>query len=67
MTAGTIAANDKCILCSLHAKRIATSANLPGLSEIFAGLEGASILGGNTAKTDTNRFSYWLAQPKEAF
>ena len=43
------------------------SANLPGLCEVFARLESASILGGNTSRADTGRFSYFAAQPKEIF
>jgi para-aminobenzoate synthetase component 1 len=41
--------------------------NLPGLSEVFAGLESPSILGGNAAKAKAGRFSYWAAEPKEIF
>ncbi|MFC1636279.1 anthranilate synthase component I family protein [Planctomycetota bacterium] len=62
-----IAANDKCILCRLHFRRIPAPANLPGLSEVFARLESVSILGGNAAKTEAGRFSYWAAEPKEIF
>jgi para-aminobenzoate synthetase component 1 len=67
MTTGTVAKTDKYILCKLHYKKICTPVNLPGLSEVFARLESASILGGNTAKTDADRFSYWAAEPKEIF
>jgi para-aminobenzoate synthetase component 1 len=38
---------------------------LPGLSEVFSRLESASIIGGNTARADAGRFSYWAAQPIE--
>jgi len=37
------------------------------LSEVFAGLESPSILGGNTAQVDAERFSYWAAWPREIF
>jgi len=67
MTTGTVARTDKCILCKLHYKKIRAPINLPALNEIFAGLERASILGGNTAKKDADRFSYWAAEPKEVF
>ena len=43
------------------------SADLPALSEVFAGLKSASIIGGNEAKKDTDRFSYWAAEPREVF
>jgi para-aminobenzoate synthetase component 1 len=38
---------------------------LSGLSEVFAGLKSPSIIGGNAAREDAGRFSYWAAQPKE--
>ena len=55
------------ILCRLHYKKIRASVDLPALSEIFSGLKSASILGGNPAKGDADRFSYWAAEPKEIF
>ncbi|MHC4593930.1 MAG: anthranilate synthase component I family protein [Planctomycetota bacterium] len=67
MTTGTVAKTDECILCKLHYKKIRASINLPALSQIFAGRKSASILGGNTAKADADRFSYWAAEPKEVF
>jgi hypothetical protein len=30
-------------------------------------LESASILGGNSARADAGRFSYWAAEPRETF
>jgi len=67
MTAGTAVGTDKRIVCRLHFKKIPASIDLPALSEIFAGLRGASILGGNPAKKDADGFSYWAAEPKEVF
>ncbi len=67
MTTGTVTANNKTILCKLHYRKISASINLPALSEIFARLESASILGGNNAKKDADRFSYWAAWPKDVF
>jgi para-aminobenzoate synthetase component 1 len=40
---------------------------LPALSEVFSRLKSPSILGGNSAKKDADRFSYWAAEPKEVF
>ncbi len=65
MTTGTVAAETKCILCRLHYKKVRTSINLPALSETFARLESPAILGGNNAKKDADRFSYWAAGPKD--
>jgi para-aminobenzoate synthetase component 1 len=67
MTTRTVAAADKKVVCKLYYKKTRTSINLPALSEIFARLKSASILGGNTARTDTNKYSYWAAEPKEIF
>jgi len=60
-------AKDKLILCRLHRRIVCALANLPGLSEVFSRLESASIIGGNSARTDAGRFSYWAAQPVEIF
>lgn len=65
MTTGTIAT--KTIFCRPHCKKISASINLPALSEIFAHLELPSILGANSAKKDSGRFSCWMAKPKEVF
>jgi len=54
-------------ICRLHTRQIRVSVDLAGLSQVFAGLESASILGGNTAKTDADRFSYWAAEPRDVF
>ena len=67
MTTGTVARKTKSIACKLRYKKISTSVNLPALSETFAGLKSAAILGGNTSKKDADRFSYWAAEPKEVF
>ncbi|MBA7619881.1 Isochorismate synthase MenF [subsurface metagenome] len=67
MTTGTVDGTDKDILCKLYYRKISTSINLPALSEVFARLGAPSILGGNNAKKDADRFSYWAAEPKEIF
>ena len=67
MTSGAVAKTDNHIFCKPHCKKIRTSVDLPALSERFAGLKSASILGGNPAKADADRFSYWAAEPKEIF
>jgi len=58
---------DKHILCRLHYKEVCISVNLPALTELFASQKSPSILGGNTAKKEADRFSYWAAGPKEMF
>jgi para-aminobenzoate synthetase component 1 len=55
------------ITCKLHYKKICASVDLPAISEMFARLKSPSILGGNPAKKDTDRFSYWAAKPKDIF
>jgi len=67
MTTGTVSKTDKYTACKLHCKEVRASIDLPAVSQVFAGLESASILGGNTAKADADRFSYWAAEPKEVF
>ncbi|MHC4455931.1 MAG: anthranilate synthase component I family protein [Planctomycetota bacterium] len=67
MTTGAVASNKKTILCKLQYKKIGASVNLSALNEVFAGEESVSILGGNTAKADAGKFSYWGAGPKEVF
>jgi len=56
---------DKHILCRLHRRIVGATANLPGLSQMFSRLKSASIIGGNSARADGGRFSYWAAQPTE--
>jgi para-aminobenzoate synthetase component 1 len=58
---------DKQISCRLHCREIRVSIDLAALSEVFAGLESASILGGNIARADAGGFSYWAAEPREIF
>ncbi|MHC4424999.1 MAG: anthranilate synthase component I family protein [Planctomycetota bacterium] len=67
MTTETVIKTDKSIRCKLHHKEVRASTDLLALSEVFARLESASILGGNAAKADAGRFSYWAAGPKEVF
>jgi para-aminobenzoate synthetase component 1 len=67
MTISTVAANNRYILCKPHYKRIRAAVSLPALSETFAGLKHASILGGNPSKKEADRFSYWACEPKEVF
>lgn len=67
MTRETVIKTDKGIPCKLHCRRIYMSADLPALSEVFARLDSASILGGNAARAEVDRFSYWAAEPKEVF
>lgn len=67
MTTATIAEKNQNVTCKLRYKKIRASVNLPALSEMFARLKSSSILGGNPAKKDADRFSYWAAEPKEVF
>jgi len=67
MTQGTFETKDKSILCRARYKKIDSAVSLSGLSEVFAGRKYPCILGGNTAKIEADRFSYWAAEPKEIF
>ena len=44
-------------LCRVVHKEIVASIHLSALSEVFSGLAGVSILGGNEAEGVDNRFS----------
>jgi len=63
----TLTKADKGTLCRLHYKKIRKPINLPSLSETIAKQKQPSIIGGNSAKKDADRFSYWAAGPKEIF
>ncbi len=67
MTAQATAAKDKAITCAPKLRKITAAVDLPALNQTFAQLESPSILGGNEAKADGGRFSYWAAQPREIF
>jgi para-aminobenzoate synthetase component 1 len=67
MRAGVATKTNNLVLCKVHLKEVHASIDLPALSERFANLKSASILGGNAAKSDADRFSYWAAGPKEIF
>lgn len=58
---------NKSYTCRLYYRRVHMPVDLSALSEVFSKLESASILGGNTARADAGRFSYWAAAPREVF
>jgi para-aminobenzoate synthetase component 1 len=64
---GSPPAAEKPVTCRLHCRKMHISAGLAALSEVFAGLDRPSILGGNKAKKDADGFSYWAANPAEVF
>jgi para-aminobenzoate synthetase component 1 len=53
--------------CRPHFRKARVAVSLPAVSEVFAGLNGVSIVGGNPAKKDAGRFSYWAARPIDVF
>jgi len=63
----TLTKADKGTLCRLHYKKIRKHINLSSLSETIAKQKQPSIIGGNSAKKNADRFSYWAARPKEVF
>ena len=67
MTTGIVIQTDKSTICKVHFKKISVSVDLPALTEIFSKQKFPSILGGNPSKTETDRFSYWAAYPREIF
>ncbi len=67
MTTGIAVKTDEIILCKLHYKKISVPINFHALNDVFSRQKYSSILGGNNAKIDSDRFSYWMAWPKEIF
>ena len=67
MTTGAVAAHKKSRRCNLHCRTIRAPVSPGALTEVFAGLKHTSIIGGNAAKKDADRFSYWAAEPKDVF
>jgi anthranilate/para-aminobenzoate synthase component I len=63
--AAVIVAKDRA--CCVHAKRIQIDTDLSALSEVFARLRDPAVLGGNPARAQADRFSYWAAEPRESF
>jgi para-aminobenzoate synthetase component 1 len=59
--------NGQAIPCTLHYRKLRTSASLPAISEAFAGCPSAAILGGNPSLSGANAFSYWAAGSREIF
>ncbi|HUV66874.1 MAG TPA: anthranilate synthase component I family protein [Sedimentisphaerales bacterium] len=67
MTTVTCSKSAGSVPCEMHCRRIRAAADLPALSELLARQKFPSILGGNVARANTGRFSYWAADPKEVF
>ena len=65
VTAVAAATINRRIACRLHCRNVRISGHLPRLSEVFSKLKSPSIIGGNAARADAGRFSYWAAQPKD--
>ncbi|AQT67749.1 Para-aminobenzoate synthase component 1 [Anaerohalosphaera lusitana] len=53
--------------CKVKIKRVEFAAELEGVTEVFAKLDGAAVLGGNEGGCGANRFSAWMAEPVEIF
>ena len=67
MTTETVVKKKETILCKLHYKKISAPINLTALSEVFSLQRYSSILGGNDSKSNSDRFSCWMAEPREIF
>jgi para-aminobenzoate synthetase component 1 len=67
VNSGTVIQTDRKVKCKLYYKRVCSSISFSALTETFAAFESSSILGGNPARTDAGRFSYWAAEPREVF
>jgi anthranilate/para-aminobenzoate synthase component I len=58
---------DKIVTCKVHCRQVNVDVSLDSLDEIFSTLTLPSILGGNSAKSDADGFSYWAYEPREIF
>ena len=67
MKGQVIAEKYESIVCRVHHKKVIGPIDMPSLSIVFSQLESPSVLGGNSAKKDADKFSYWAACPKEIF
>jgi para-aminobenzoate synthetase component I len=67
MTTETVVKTKETILCKLHYKKISATINPAALSEVFSRQQHPAILGGNDSKSNSDRFSFWMAEPKEIF
>ncbi len=67
MTTETVVKKKETTLCKLHYKKISAPINPAALSEVFSRQKHPAILGGNDSKSDSDRFSCWMAEPKEIF
>lgn len=55
------------VLCSVSCISSAEKPDMACLNKVFSRLESPSILGANSSREQTDRFSYWAAKPKEIF
>ncbi len=53
--------------CEVHCRAVASGARLGVVSEIVAGRDRPSILGGNESRCEDNRFSTWACEPTDVF
>lgn len=67
MAEAVFTAANQTLLAKPHLRKMRTSINLPALSKVFASQKSPSIIGANPSRKDTERFSYWAAEPKEVF
>ncbi len=56
-----------CRKCLIHARRLSFSPDMELLTQKFAQMHNACILGGNHSSSGDNQFSYWMAEPVEIF
>lgn len=69
MTRGSVknACGQETIGCGLFVRRIESAAVPASVTQVFSEQKYASILGGNNAYRESNRFSTWAAEPVEIF
>lgn len=67
MTVKNTITKTETVICRLHHRKIKADVSIDSLNELFPALPQPSILGGNEAKAQADKFSYWASEPKEIF
>ncbi len=55
------------IACRLYVRRLSRPVGAAAMSHVFADMDGAAILGANTAAEWTGGLSYWACEPQAVF
>ncbi|MFH1616861.1 MAG: anthranilate synthase component I family protein [Planctomycetota bacterium] len=54
-------------ICTVRCLKVTRQISLAGMSEVFSGRTGVSILGGASLRNQAGRYHYWACDPLEVF